>query len=231
MRSTPNYFKFRQWLGMAMKNDPLGDDHFHADDVYQNNFLKEHEDIPATFILSYGALMLEDARKYFQKHTFSVKTPVFFCGLKDLENYDPNNFEYDYSMPDFSTLEKSAALCTEDVGSPQIFFYVTRSDIWQTGLSDHYKFICVSVPSWFGSQFNMIYRKTMYYTKTLPDCFVLHDITFYHSDSKDYYPFDMSKWYSYSGVLIAHENTPRNPNLNVIQAPCIAIHDIIEYNT
>jgi len=202
MRTTPNYFKFRQWLGLAMKDDPLGDDHFHADDVYQNNLIDEWEDIPVAFMLSYGAAMLEDARKYFQRKAYSSKTPVFFCGLNDTENYNPNYFEYDDSIPDVSTLEKTVTLCTEGDSSPQIFFYVARSEVWQEGLQMYNgcKFICVSAPSWFGTQYNMIYRKKMLDFGdpspygTVQGFMVMHDIVFYHSDATGFFPFEMNKW-------------------------------------
>ena len=204
MQETPSYFKFRQWLHLAMKDDPLGDEHFHASDVYQNTLTDKYEIIPAVFMLSNAAAMLDDARKYFQKQAYSSKIPVFFCGLNEIEKYNPNDFEHDDSIPDVSTLEKTTALCTDDV-SPhaQVFYYVTRPEVWQEELQrfDYYKFICTSAPSWFGTQYNMIYRKKMldFSDSSLYTAFqghvIIHDIVFYHNDATDYYPFEMNKWH------------------------------------
>ncbi len=192
MRSTPNYFAFRRWLNGVMKDDPSEENHFHAGEVYENNLLDGFEVIPAALILSYGASMLEDARGYYQKRAYSSKTPVFLCGLDDIENYDPDDFELDDFIPDFSTLQKTANCCPDE-GHTQIFFYVIRPDEWQFLLSEpNYKCIAMSAPSWFGSQFNMIYSKKMWHDEK--SCFVEHDLVFYHKDVLDYFPFEMNKW-------------------------------------
>ena len=201
MRSTPNYFKFRQWLGWAMKDNPLGDDHFFADDVYQDNLLDEYEIIPVPFILSYGASMLEYARKYFKEHAYSFKIPVFVCKINDLNNYNPNDFQHDNSIPDFSTLEQTVTMCQDERCRAKIDFYVYRSNIWQKQLNDGFSFICTQAPTWFGCQYNMVYSKELFHLEhpTVDAAFhgfmVLHDIMFYHSDATDFYPFEMNKWY------------------------------------
>jgi hypothetical protein len=127
MRSRPNYLRFREWLDWAMEDDPYGDDHFFADEVYQDNFLEEQEDIPGTLILSSAALMLEYAHKYFQKHAYTSKTTVFQYGIYDidgLENYDSRNFERDTSIPNISTRERVMRLYDG------MTFENYRSDIW-----------------------------------------------------------------------------------------------------
>ena len=197
MRKTPNYFKFRQWLGWAMKDDPRGDDHFHADDVYQSNLLDEHEVFPATFVLSYGASMLEDARQYFRKRAYSSKIATFYCNLSDIENYDPTCFEHDNSIPDFSTLEKMAAWFPDKDWSPTISFYIRPIDELQA-IFQHFKslkHICTTAPSWFGLQYNMIYCKWVIHNDEMYGDYIDHQVEFYHSDAAGYYPFEKNKWY------------------------------------
>jgi len=203
----PNYFEFSKWLILAMKDDPLGNGHFHADGVFRNNMLDvDYEAYPTTVILSFGMTVLEYAHKFFQKRAFSSKIPVFVCDLNDLENYDPDNFEHDDSIPDFSTLEKTAAWLPEIDRSIQIFYYVIRPGEWQECTHDRHKFICIPAPAWFGSEYKMIYRKKLLNFGDPPrdsmfhGCTgfeVFHDITFYHRDAKDCFPFEMNQWYRY----------------------------------
>ncbi len=204
MRSTPNYFKFRQWLGDTMKiTDPLKYDHFHANDVYQDNLLDETEIIPVALVLSCGALMLEDARKYFQKHAYSSKTPVFQCGLnaiENLENYDPYYFEHDNSIPDFFTLGKLVAWFDGKNRNAQIFFHVAQAEeVWDWRLLQGYKFISMRAPAWFSCQYNMVYSKMytkMHYSEPEPLTRgeIWHDLVFYHSNATDFFPFELNTW-------------------------------------
>ena len=192
MRKTPNYFKFRQWLGWAMKDDPLGNEHFHADDVYMNNLIAGYEIVPTPFILSYGAHMLDDARQYFKRHSYSSKTPVFFCGLDEIEHSDPECFE-NMTVPDFSTLEKTMLLFQDDFGNAQIFFYAVNASVWQNRPFSNTRFICSPAPSWFGSQFNMVYSKALVHLGDYGWC-IWRDILFYHSDDTDFFPYEMNQW-------------------------------------
>jgi hypothetical protein len=200
MRTTPDYFRFRQWLYWNMKtlDEEIPESYLQADKVYQDSLLEAWEIIPATFVLSYVVSMLEDARQYFQKHAYSIKIPTLQCHLNDIENYNPEDFECDDSMPDLSTLEKTALWCPEERDwNASILFHVTLVDAMQKNPHSNDKFvkyICTTAPSWFGSQYNMIYYKWIEHSKSCNYYYIDHYVKFYHSDAQSYYPHQKDKW-------------------------------------
>ena len=199
MRTTPNYFKFRQWLHKTICSSYQSNDDIHADDLYQDSAISEYEIIPAGLIFSGSMLILNYARKFYYERSFAQRIPTLYCHLQDIENYDSCFFEYDNSIPDFSTLEKTAAHFPQNT-YVNISFYATSRELMRNAISQGVdngympRRIHLDAPSWFGAEYNMIYEKILIHSNKSYGCFISHRLEFYHSDETDFFPFEKNQW-------------------------------------